>query len=550
MRKVLYLFISLLLAVTSCIERPEVTMHYLLKQAEGMVRTAPDTAFYFLQSLKETSIATGDDSVFLELLLLEAGAKNDATIPDTLAIHSLTSYYSAKADTLMLARTCRLSALAHRNLGDYEGTVARYNAAIALARPVEAKHVLADAYYELANVYYSEGLRTRTEPPRILADSLFYLTEQTAEELQDTALWINSLLSHSLIPEGRKQYAELERLLLLALRLSEKTCDTGHEAVAAMNLSMMYGELGEKEKSILYVRRNLDLRKGLIPDYMHYLVWGNAYQRIGEKDSAAYYLAKGKELKEKEKWTNFSVPSNHLTEEFELGSQSLEERLNQMRMNDEYKAQINRKQMALVISVSVLVVLGTVIILYLRKRHLRKETHLRKESAAEKQQLTQAHEQTKGLLQQTEEQLLKEREELQQKKEQLLLMQREIEALSADAGSVFDKIKHIVEDHHYKAASELCLEEADWQLLQLEMDKRWNHAVSRVQKEYRLTSNETHLLCLYLLEVPTSHIPYFFQRTVNTIYTWNRLLCAKLGISRSDNSIFKNEFKKFIENRG
>lgn len=450
----------------------------------------------------------------------------------------------------MLARTCRLSALAYRNLGDYEGTVARYNAAIALARPVEAKHVLGDAYYELANVYYSEGLRTRTEPPRILADSLFYLTEQTAEELQDTALWINSLLSHSLIPEGRKQYAELERQLLQALHLSESVHDTGHEAVAAIRLSIMYGELGEKEKSILYVRRNLDLRKGLIPDYMHYLVWGNAYQRIGEKDSAAYYLAKGKELKEREKWVHFSTPSNHLTEEFELGNQSLEDRLNQMRMNDEYNAQINRKQMALVISVSVLVVLGTVIILYLRKRHLRKETHLRKESAAEKQQLTQAHEQTKGLLQQTEEQLLKEREELQQKKEQLLLMQREIEALSADAGSVFDKIKHIVEDHHYKAASEFCLEEADWQLLQLEMDKRWNHAVSRVQKEYRLTSNETHLLCLYLLEVPTSHIPYFFQRTVNTIYTWNRLLCAKLGISRSDNSIFKNEFKKFIENRG
>ena len=68
MRKALYLFISLLLAVTSCIERPEVTMHYLLKQAEGMVRTTPDTAFYFLQSLKGTSIATGDDSVFLELL--------------------------------------------------------------------------------------------------------------------------------------------------------------------------------------------------------------------------------------------------------------------------------------------------------------------------------------------------------------------------------------------------------------------------------------------------------------------------------------------------
>ena len=550
MRKILFTFIALLMEVTSCMERPEATVRHLLRQAEGMMHTAPDTALYFLQSLKEISVATDADSMYLELLLGEAAAKNDIKLQDTLAIRSLVSYYTTQADTVMLARTGRLLALAYRDLGYYEETVERYNTAIVLAKAIDNKQLLGDAYYELANVYYSEGLRTRTEPPRILADSLFYLTEQTAEELQDTVLWINSLLSHSLIPDGRKQYPELERQLLLALRLSESVHDTGHEAVAAIRLSIMYGELGEKEKAILYVRRNLDLRKGLIPDYMHYLVWGNAYQQIGEKDSAAYYLAKGKELKEKEKWTNFSVPSNHLTEEFEKGSQSLEERLDQMRMNDEYNAQINRKQMALVISVSVLVVLGIVVVLYLRKRYLRKETLLRKESAAEKQQLAQAHEQTKGLLQQTEEQLLKEREELQQKKDQLLLMQREIEALSADAGSVFDKIKHIVEDHHYKAASEFCLEEADWQLLQLEMDKRWNHAVSRVQKEYRLTSNETHLLCLYLLEVPTSHIPYFFQRTVNTIYTWNRLLCAKLGISRSDNSIFKNEFKKFIENRG
>lgn len=239
-----------------------------------------------------------------------------------------------------------------------------------------------------------------------------------------------------------------------------------------------------------------------------------------------------------------------MTEEFELGSQSLEERLNQMRMNDEYNAQINRKQMALVISVSVLVVLGTVIVLYLRKRHLQKETHLRKESAAEKQLLTQVHEQTKGLLQQTEEQLLKERAALQRKKDELLLMQQEMETLSSNAGLVFDKIKQIVKDHQYKGSSKLRMEEADWQLLQLEMDKRWNYAVSQVWKEYRLTPDEVHLFCLYLLEVSTSHIPYFFQRTVNTIYIWSRQLCAKLGITHNNNALFKDEFRIFIENRG
>ena len=543
MRKILFTFMALLMAVTSCMERPEATMRHLLRQAEGMMHTAPDTALYFLQSLKEISVATDADSVHLELLLWEAAAKNDIKLQDTLAIRSLVSYYTTQADTVMLARTGRLLALAYRDLGYYEETVERYNTAIVLARKTRDNHVLGDAYYELGNVYYSEGLRTRTEPPRILADSLFYLAEQVAEELQDTALWINSLLSHSLIPTGRKQHLELERQLLLALRLSESVHDAGHEAVAAMELSILYGELGEKEKSISYVRRNLDLRKGLIPDYMHYLVWGNAYQRIGEKDSAAYYLAKAEDLKEKEKRIKFSTPSNHLTEEFKKETRRLEELFARMKMNDEYSEKINRKQMAFIVSVSVLVILGIVIVLYLRKRHLRKEARQYKEASTEKQQLIQAHKQTK-------EQLKQKHEELQQKNKELLLMQRKIETLSSNTGSVFDKMKQIVEEYQYKSVSGICMEEADWQQLQLEMDKRWNNAISLVEKEYRLTRNETHLLCLNLLEVPTAHIPYFFQRTVNTIYTWNRQLCAKLGISRNHNTTFKNEFKKFIENRG
>ena len=541
MRKALYLFIALLMAATSCMERPEVTMHYLLKQAEGMVRTAPDTAFYFLQSLKETSIATGDDSVFLELLLLEAGAKNEATIPDTLAIHSLTSYYSAKADTLMLARTCRLSALAYRNLGDYEGTVARYNAAIALAMKMDNKRLLADVYHELAHVHYSQRLYRNSEYIRILSDSIFHLAELSAIELRDTSLWISSLVSRSLIPRYNQRYAEERDLLLSALDLAVKSGKKGYETTISMFLSLVYAELGEKEESFAFAKRNLALRKGKIPEYVYCLTLGNAYQRIGIKDSADYYLAKGKELKIKTE-TGHSNVSDIFAKEYNNKGISLEQRIQQMRIDDSYRQQRIEERNNYMASICILVLVLIFVVCLIRKKYLRRETHYREETEVEKQQLTHAHNQTRKQLQQ-------EQEELKRKNQELDLMQHKVALLSTDAGSVLDKINQIAGESQYKEDSGLLLEESDWRLLQFEMDKRWNNSISNLQQEYHLTSNEVRLLCLNLLDVPTARIPYFFERTVGTIYNWNRQLCSKLGIVRNDQLTFKEDFKRFISNR-
>jgi hypothetical protein len=368
------------------------------------------------------------------------------------------------------------------------------------------------------------------------------LTERAAEELKDTTLWITSLFSHSVIPIGRKQYAEWERQLLLALRLSEGVKDKGHEAVAAINLSILYGELGEKEKSFAYAMRNLALRKGMISEDTYCFTLGNAYRRIGQQDSADYYIKKGKELKEREERSQYSTPSKHLTEEFKGEEVSLQEWLGRMEMTDEYRQQTSHKRMVYVVSLCIVVVVGVLAFFYLRNRHLQKEAKQREAAEAEKRELQDAH-------QQTREQLLQKQEELQQKKEEISAMQQEIDALSSDAPAVFDKINRIVADYSYQDSSSVKLDEADWQLLQVHIDKQWNHAVSRLQKEFRLTADETRLLCLYLAGLPTAHIPFFFNRTINTIYNRNRSLCSKLGIVRTS-APFKEDFKNFIHSRG
>lgn len=542
MKKALHTLLFLLLAVSACTFRQGTTVRSLLQEVDGMIRTVPDTAYYLLQTAFQDEPLSEEDSVYHRLLMAEAQLHHKMKLEDTASMHGLVHYYRDRQDTLMQARAQRLYAVAYRDLGYYDETVRHYNTAIGLAKRIDYTRLLADAYHEQANVYYFEGLRLRTEPPRILADSLFYLAERTAEELKDTTLWLNSLFSHIVIPIGRKQYAELERQLLLALRLSEEVKDKGHEAVAAIHLSILYGELGEKEKSFAYAMRNLALRKGLISEDTYCFTIGNAYQRIGQQDSADYYLKKGLELKEQADRAQYSTPSKHLTEEFKQEEVSLQEWLGRMEMTDEYRQQTSHKRMVYVVSLCIVVVVGVLAFFYLRNRHLQKETKQRETAEAEKRQLQDAH-------QQTREQLLQKQEELQQKQEEISAMQQEIDTLSSDTSAVFDKINRIVADYSYQDSSSVKLDEADWQLLQVHIDKQWNHAVSRLQKEFRLTADETRLLCLYLADLPTAHIPFFFNRTVNTIYNRNRNLCSKLGIVRTS-APFKEDFKNFIHSRG
>ena len=543
MKKALYFLLILLLAVSACTFRQEVTTRSMLQKVEGMLRTVPDTAYFLLQTAFQGKTLTGEDSAYHQLLMAEARLYNKAKLEDTTSLHHLVLYYKYRQDTLMQLRAQRLYAVAYRDLGYYDETVRHYNTAIGLAKQMGYTRLLADAYHELANVYYFEGLRLRAEPPRILADSLFYLTERAAEELKDTTLWINSLFSHSVIPIGRKQYAEWERLLLVALRLSEEIKDKGHEAVAAINLSMVYGELGEKEKSFAYAMRNLALRKGLISEDTYCFTLGNAYRRIGQQDSADYYIEKGKELKEKEDRIRLSNPSKqHLLEEFKGEEVTLKDFLERMTMSDAHQRQIARKRMVYLVSFLALVIVGAIFFIYLRKRHQQKEVRQREKAEAEKLQLVHAHQQTQELLKE-------EQEELQRKENVILAMQQELDALASDTHAVFDKINRIVADYLYQDSSSIKLDESDWQLLQVHIDKQWNHAVSRLQKEFRLTADETRLLCLNLADLPTAHIPFFFNRTINTIYNRNRNLCSKLGIVRTS-APFKEDFKNFIHSRG
>ena len=245
MRKLLP-FLFCLLLMTACVHQSKNGVRSLLKEAEGMIRTSPDTAYFLLREMGATmDLGTKADSAYHGLLLMEAQTKNGVKLTDTTRLQSLTHYYQEQKDSLMQVRLLRLHGLVHRDGGRYEEAVKCYNAAIGDAKRMAEKRLLADMYQELAHLHYSGFLILGTDSCKLLSDSLFTLTIQTAKELGDSVLWMKSLIAPTTVAKPQEQPVEDERRLLQALDLAVALKDSATEADVSMLLSIVYGEKGD-----------------------------------------------------------------------------------------------------------------------------------------------------------------------------------------------------------------------------------------------------------------------------------------------------------------
>lgn len=556
MRKLLP-FLFCLLLMPACVHRPTVEVRSLLKEAEGMIRTSPDTAYFLLREMGGTmDLETEEDSAYHGLLLMEAQARNGMKLTDTFTIEKLEHYYKGKQDSLMQVRLLRLHGLVHRDGGRYEEAVKCYNAAIGESKRMDEKRLLADMYQELAHLHYSGFLIFKSDSCKRLSDSLFNLTIQIAKELGDSVLWMKSLIAPTTVERHCEGMMNYEHRLLQALDLAVALKERSTEAVVSMYLSMVYGEKGKSDKSLLYAKRNLSLRKGTIPEYLYYLTIGNAFQRIGNSDSATYYLNKGYELKGKESLSQFFASSSWLFDKRDIRlTEMFVERLKQKGEQEREREHELYMYVLLWIAVSVAVVVF--LVYFVRKSHKKhqEEGELRKVS----EELRQALEKEKGRLenecrfvkaqlQQKEQVLQNEQEVLQKREKEIKSLQLQLDVFLSDTSSVFDKIKQMVADFRHKDSSDLKMEEKDWALLLLAMDRKEGGSVTRIQHDYQLSDMEVRLLCLHLAGIATSQIFLFLGISRNTLYDKNNEMFIKMGIKRTS-ATFKKDIQDFLKNR-
>ena len=538
MRKLLLLLIAVLL-LPCCVHQPQNGVRSLLKEAERMIRTSPDTAYFLLREMETTmDLETEADSAYHGLLLLEAQTKNGMKLTDTTAIGKLAHYYKERQDSLIQIRLLRLRALVHRDGGRYEKAVKCYNIVIDKAKRMGEKRWLADIYNELAHLHYSEFLILEADSCKQLSDSLFGMTEQLAKELGDSVLWMKSLIAPISVSTHREGMMDNEQQLLQALDLAVALKDSTTEADVSMFLGIVYGEKGDKERMLSYVRRSLSLRKRS-SEAVSCIALGNAYRRIGMEDSATYYLKRGMELRKKERLSKIAAPVKELSEEMvKSWMSSLAQR---MQLHEELDSQSSKKRMAYIGLVCLLIVLLGWGAFYLKKlKHHEATEQQRKNLEEEKGKLSKEYTQTK-------EQLAEKEALLTQKQKEILLLQQRLESLSSDAVHVLTKAKQIISDKQHEIKTNLKMEDSDWLLLLQKTDSRLDGALTRIQQQYQLSDKEIRFCCLFLTDIPVSHLCYLFERSSSYPYRIIRPLFDKLGIEY-DSSTYKEAFQFFIAN--
>lgn len=554
MRKLLPILFILLL-MPACVHRPTVEVRSLLEEAEGMIRTSPDTAYFLLREMGATmDLETEEDSAYHGLLLMEAQTKNGVKLTDTTRLQSLTHYYQEQKDSLMQVRLLRLHGLVHRDGGRYEDAVKCYNAAIGEAKRMDEKRLLADMYQELAHLHYSGFLILGADSCKQLSDSLFGMTAQLAKELGDSVLWVKSLIAPTTVERHREGMMNYEHRLLQALDLAVALKERSTEAVVSMYLSMVYGEKGKPDESLLYAKRNLSLRKGTIPEYLYYLTLGNAFQRIGNSDSASYYLNKGCRQRSQDNLAQFSAPSSMFPDKGRIRLVGMfMERLKQKEELERVRNQKLCLYALLWIAVSMSVVVLLVYLIKKSQTRCQAEGELRKVSEElrivlerEKGELEDECHSVQIQLQQKEQFLQKEKEVLQKKEEEIKSLQLQLDVFLSDTSRVFDKIKQMVADFRHKDSSDLKMEEKDWSLLLLAIDKKEDGAITRIQRDYQLSDMEVRLLCLHLASVATAQIFLFLGISRNTLYDKNNEMFIKMGIKRTS-STFKKDIQDFLK---
>ena len=257
MRKLLYILIAVLL-MPACVHQSKNGVRLLLEEAEGMMRTCPDTAYFLLREIGTTmDWETEADSAYHGLLLLEALVKNDLELTDqhVSSLEELTRYYREKQDSLANIRLLRLRAAMHSYYFRFDEAIKCYYTAMGMAERMGEKRLLADTYYELACMLNMGGVQI--EIAQSSTDSLFYLTERLAVELGDSILWMNALYAHNTIPMMAKDFVTSERMLLQVLDLATLLYDKEKEKFATYCLSVVYGRMGENDKSLLYAKRSI-----------------------------------------------------------------------------------------------------------------------------------------------------------------------------------------------------------------------------------------------------------------------------------------------------
>ena len=349
------------------------------------------------------------------------------------------------------------------------------------------------------------------------------------------------------------------------------------------DLGILYKQRGENELSLQYIRHSLEV-SGYGIRYIHtrYLNIGELYLRMGQKDSALYYLERcladantrtaacaslSKLYSRIGDWKTActyqncyiayidSVYQNHKAAELAMQSEHYDKEKAIAIMQQ----QNLKSRFVLFLIVGIIIMILLVILLENNYRTVCEKLKSLKENEAQRQgqytklerQKKDLEEQLAGYKKEIEDQLEKEKQSLKlqlvSKEEEVVHLKKQIEQMEnleknveilrqyiLKQSSLYNQIiplvgkKHTVKDHKVKIAAE------DWQIFFTQMDTAFSGFASKLEAKYHLKDEYLGLACLIFLNVKPCNLQIVYNISLSGISNKRKSLAVILDVSIDD----------------
>lgn len=534
-------FLAILL-FTSCIIAActRSSLNTQLVQADSLIQKLPDSALHFLQSIQSKEFHSAADRAYYALLLTQVKDKNFILQTEDSLIRIAVQYYDSTKNTAMQARAHYYLGCIWRNKDDHPEALKEFFKAITYSKKVFDNSLSGHIYNNIAYLYYLQRLNGQ-------ADSIYQIAEKLAIVEKDSILWADALSQRGMIGirKGKECYQEAEQKILHAFNISCNINQRNMITKTAYSLSLLYGRMNMGEKAVEFAKLNISNQYNSNALDRAYLVLGDAYYKISQYDSASIYLNKSlysedyytkagaymrladiakkqgqleKALEMERKYSSYLDSAQQKQQSAEIVT--TEKNILIQRKQSEFKA--NLGQVYYYITAGITIFLALFLVLWKRYK---------KEIINFKQKEIELNKKTEELLQKKNEQisfLQKEIElhnysqtEKQTLKEELHTLKTERQVLlkeSYEHSEVYVKMKRIIQSYKKTDKSSEHFDEEDWKQLIAETDIRWNDITIRLATRYPLSQDEIHLCCLYLTDIPTSHLRYIMECSRDAIY--------------------------------
>lgn len=536
--------------------------------ADSLMQSQPDSALCILQGISMDKFATQADSACYALLLTQARDKNYVVQTDDSLIRYAVAYYDKTNDVRMQAKAHYYWGCVYRDMNRQAEAIREFLIAAPLTEKAKEKRQLGLIYNNIGFIYNIQDFNEK-------ADSIYKLMEVIAQEVKDTTLWSEALSKQGSIAltKGEEYFPVAERKLSDAFGAVDSVGNNGLKANISASLSNLYSRMDEGEKALYYAKLNLSLRRDTARAYRAFLLLGDAYYKLGQYDSATFYLNKsllskdyGRKAGAYMRLADIAMIQGNaaLSVELERNSSAYKDSLYKFRrsvvVNEIIEAETDAQAMlqklyykgrlnTYIYGFILITIIIVAIVLFLYRRYQRKNDLLQRDKQ-ELEKINQDLNQHYVSLQTNIEQknleiegLRKElashqideeqRENLQAELDEMILKRRTLAKEAFLHSPLYTKMQAIIKDYQDRDQSDEEISDQEWQEFVVGMDIQWNNAITDLCAKYQLSKEELHLVCLSLAGFPFSHLEYLLHLSRKTLYRKKNVLLKRMGVEQN-----------------